>query len=243
MPDLHYEIPLLAELYDVDGGWSDDRRFYRDLAGQVPRSILDLGCGTGLICDAYAAAGHRVTGVDPARAMLDVARQKPHGHLVEWVECSAEDFHSEKKFDLIIMTGHTFQVFLDRAQVSALFGVVRTHLAEAGRFVFETRNPALDWKERWHGGVATLRLGARTVLQKRDVTSAKADRVAFETSYTMDNSTLVSKSELAFWTRAEIEQLLAESGLGVLEVYGDWDHSPFDAQSSDEMIFTVSRQR
>lgn len=158
---------------------------------------------------------------------------------MEWVECSAESFRSEK-FDLIIMTGHTFQVFLDRAQVSAVLDVVRMHLAEAGRFVFESRNPARDWKARWHGGVAKFQFGARTVLQKRDVISASADRVAFETSYTIDDSTLVSKSELAFWTRAEIERLLAESGLNVLEVYGDWDHSPFDALRSDEMIFTVS---
>lgn len=74
MPDLHNENPLLAELYDIDSGWSEDRRYYLDLAGQEPKSILDLGCGTGLLCDAYAAAGHRVTGVDPAKAMLDVAR-------------------------------------------------------------------------------------------------------------------------------------------------------------------------
>jgi len=36
---------------------------------------LDLGCGTGLLCNAYAADGQGVTGVDPTLAMLEAASQ------------------------------------------------------------------------------------------------------------------------------------------------------------------------
>jgi 2-polyprenyl-3-methyl-5-hydroxy-6-metoxy-1,4-benzoquinol methylase len=68
--DAHYENPKLAEIYDDGNGWSIDRDFYLSLAGDRPIRILDLGCGTGLICDAYAAKGHFVTGVDPAASML-----------------------------------------------------------------------------------------------------------------------------------------------------------------------------
>lgn len=48
MPDLHYEHPDLAEIYDLDSGWSVDRDFYLDLASGSPKQVLDLGCGTGL---------------------------------------------------------------------------------------------------------------------------------------------------------------------------------------------------
>ena len=74
--DEHYINPKLAEIYDLDSPWSKDRDFYLSLAGDVQKRILDLGCGTGLLCDAYAAKGHNVTGVDPAEAMLKIARQK-----------------------------------------------------------------------------------------------------------------------------------------------------------------------
>ncbi len=76
MLDLHYTDPALAELYDLDSGWSVDREFYLNLAGSTPKRILDLGCGTGLLGDALAARGHEVTGVDPAAAMLEVARRR-----------------------------------------------------------------------------------------------------------------------------------------------------------------------
>jgi hypothetical protein len=58
MPALHDEHPRLAALYDLACGWSEDRDFYLWLAKGGAKSILDLGCGTGPICDAYAAGGH-----------------------------------------------------------------------------------------------------------------------------------------------------------------------------------------
>jgi 2-polyprenyl-3-methyl-5-hydroxy-6-metoxy-1,4-benzoquinol methylase len=82
MPDEHYENPKLAAIYDRFSPWSVDRDFYLALAGDPPQYVLDLGCGTGLLCDAYAAKGHIVTGVDPTAAMLAVARQKPHGNTI-----------------------------------------------------------------------------------------------------------------------------------------------------------------
>ena len=123
MPDLHYDDPSLAAIYDITCGWSEDRNFYLALAGNPPKVVLDLGCGTGLLCDAYAARGHDVTGVDPSASMLDIARQKPHGTEVSWVEATAQDYRSDKRFDLIIMTGHAFQVLEDDADIfAALIG-------------------------------------------------------------------------------------------------------------------------
>lgn len=117
MLDIHYQDPRLVELYDLDSGWCIDRDFYLSLPGPHSRKILDLGCGTGLLCNAYAKQGHKVTGVDPSRATLEVARRKPQGTNIEWVQCSAELFNSEKRYDLVIMTGHVFQVLLEVERV------------------------------------------------------------------------------------------------------------------------------
>jgi 2-polyprenyl-3-methyl-5-hydroxy-6-metoxy-1,4-benzoquinol methylase len=75
MLDLHYSNQKLADLYDLDSPWSAERDFYLDLAPPSPIDILDLGCGTGSLCNAYAELGHRVTGVDPAQSMLNVAQK------------------------------------------------------------------------------------------------------------------------------------------------------------------------
>src|SRR5262245_11110773 len=41
-----------------------------------PLDALDAGCGTGFLSFELARRGHRVTGVDFARAMIAIARQK-----------------------------------------------------------------------------------------------------------------------------------------------------------------------
>ena len=151
LPDEHYVNPELAELYDLDSPWSADRDFYLSQAGPPPQSILDLGCGTGLICNAYAELGHDVTGVDPAPAMLEIARRKPFGVKIDWVMATAQTFRSTKRFDLMIMTGHAFQVLLEDEDVHAAFETIRTHLKPGGKIVFESRNRAVDWAAEWSG--------------------------------------------------------------------------------------------
>lgn len=46
-------------------------------------SVLDLGCGPGISCAHFAAAGFDVTGLDASEALLDVARRiAPAAHFV-----------------------------------------------------------------------------------------------------------------------------------------------------------------
>ena len=74
MLDNPFANPKIAQLYELENSWAADQDFYMMLAGDEPLNIVDLGCGTGLLTCALARKGHRVTGVDPAAAMLDVAR-------------------------------------------------------------------------------------------------------------------------------------------------------------------------
>jgi len=238
MPDEHYENPKLAAIYDRFSGWSRDRDFYLSLAGDPPQHILDLGCGTGLLCDAYAAQGHSVTGVDPTPAMLAVARKKPHGGAIEWVQASAQEFRSEQRFDLIIMTGHAFQVMLSDDDVMATLTTMRHHLKPSGRAVFESRNPAIDWAAEWNGTEEATYEGV-TIRYTTEVLSQGAERVTFEQRYQFPDETLASFSELRFLPRQAIEARLTAAGLQVEALFGDWDSSPFDPASSHEMIFVT----
>ena len=107
---MDYQHVQIAEMYDLVNPQTQDADFYLSLAGLSPCSVLDLGCGTGTLCCAFAERGHRATGVDPAAAMLTVARRKPYAKQVEWVQSSAQNYRAARRFDLIVMTGHAFQI-------------------------------------------------------------------------------------------------------------------------------------
>jgi 2-polyprenyl-3-methyl-5-hydroxy-6-metoxy-1,4-benzoquinol methylase len=236
MPDNHYENSRLADVYDLDSPWSIDRDFYLSLAGDTKIKILDLGCGTGLLCNAYANQNHDVTGIDPSIAMLNVARTKPHGKDIEWIQSSAQTFHSDKLFDLIIMTGHAFQVLLNDDDILATFASMRKHLDSGGLIVFESRNPAINWAAQWNYEMV-LETPECVVHESRRFIAMENDRMTFELLYQFPDETLISESELRFLSRNDIEERLTACGLYADKIFGDWDGTSFNEKRSPEMIF------
>jgi SAM-dependent methyltransferase len=75
------------------------RRAYDELAweacaavlGPAPSAVLDVGCGAGRWAQRLVAAGHRVTGVEPAPAMAAAARSRLAGTAFTLVEARVED--------------------------------------------------------------------------------------------------------------------------------------------------------
>ena len=140
-----YRDAALAQFYDLDNQWGVDLDYCRRLADDA-RSILDLGCGTGLLA-ARLADRREVVGVDPAAAMLDIARRRPGGERATWVDADARSVRLGRRFDLVFLTGHAFQVFLNDDDRRAVLSTIAEHLAPGGRFIFDTRNPAA---QAWH---------------------------------------------------------------------------------------------
>ena len=238
MTDEHYRNPRLAALYDLTCGWSVERDFYVRFAGPPTNSVLAIACGTGLIAARLAQAGHTVFGADPAPAMLDVARRRPGGELVTWVESTAQAVDLGHRFDRIIMTGNAFQVLLTEHDLSATLRVMRRHLAPSGRIALETRNPEIDWTSRWSYEVE-IECDEGPVREQRRLIAAHDDLLRFELLYDFPDGRLRSESTLRFWRRDEIERHLASAGLRVADLHGDWISGPFDARTSEEMIFIV----
>lgn len=138
-----YTDPLLAQFYDSASQNRVDFEYCLGMA-MPGMSILDLGCGTGELAVGLAKLGAEVTGVEPAEAMLDIARGRDGGGLVTWVQGDARNVRLERKFDLVILTGHSFQVFLTAADQLKLLASIAAHLALNGRFIFDSRNPDFE---------------------------------------------------------------------------------------------------
>jgi|SRR6185437_9332711 2-polyprenyl-6-hydroxyphenyl methylase/3-demethylubiquinone-9 3-methyltransferase len=58
-------------------------RFVADRAPLAGARVLDVGCGGGLLCEALARAGARVTGIDLAPGMIEVAQLHATGQALE----------------------------------------------------------------------------------------------------------------------------------------------------------------
>jgi SAM-dependent methyltransferase len=87
-----------AELYDrTRPGYPDE--LVADLVARGGTSVLDVGCGTGLLSRGFLTRGLAVTGVEPDERMADVART--HGMEVEVGTFEAWDPRG-RHFDLVV---------------------------------------------------------------------------------------------------------------------------------------------
>jgi ubiquinone/menaquinone biosynthesis C-methylase UbiE len=231
----------LASVYEQVNPPLPYEDYYVGLAAALkpPATILDMGCGTGRITCRLAALGHRVTGADPARGMLQVARAKPEGRRVTWVDATATSLASQQSFDLIIMTGHAFQILHSDEDIAAALVNLRRHLKREGMLVFETRNRACREWDGWQPHLTreecVLADGSRLVIHN----SIAADDLPFVTYRTHfrfgDEPERVTEATLRFTTAAELSGLLATAGLTRVTWAGNWDGSPL-AASAPEII-------
>ena len=64
--------------------------------------VLDVGCGFGRHSIELARRGFAVTGIDPSAAMIDAARERDEGDLVNFEVISAEKYTTSDPFDAVI---------------------------------------------------------------------------------------------------------------------------------------------
>ncbi len=145
--DQLYRDQHLVQFYDLENSWGPDQAYCLTLASEA-QSVLDLGCGTGQFI-AGLPDGLSTVGVDPATAMLDVARTRPGGHRTTWIEADARTIRLSQEFELVVLTGHAFQVFLKTADQQAVIDTIAAHLAPGGRFIFDSRNPLGEAWRTW----------------------------------------------------------------------------------------------
>ena len=230
-----YHDPEFAALYDYDNPWPEDFDHFLTLVSG--RRVLDLGCGTGIFSAALAARGHQVTGVDPAAAMLELARRRDG--QVTWINADARGLDLGQRFDMVVMTGHAFQTLLTRADRQAVIATIARHLVAGGRFFFDSRNPDARAWDRWTKAATLGNFRHPDRGQITRWTTASQDDsgiVSYETVYQYDDGRqLRATSRLGFPDRSEIAGLIGAAGMQVERWIGDVSLSDF-APDSPEII-------
>jgi hypothetical protein len=78
--------------------------------------------------------------------MLEQARKRSD---IEWILGDLASVRWDREFDLVVMSGHAFQVFVKDDDLRVALAAIRAALTDDGRFAFETRNPLVREWERW----------------------------------------------------------------------------------------------
>lgn len=223
MVDAEFGHPRLAAVYDALDPDRSDLLPYLELVAELgARRVLDVGCGTGTFALLLAERGLDVVGVDPAAASLAVARAKPGGERVRWVEGDAQALSPGDR-DVATMTANVAQAIDDPEDWAATLRAVHAALVPGGVLLFETRDPAARGWEEWTRE-ATQRTadlaGVGAVTTWTEVTAVEGPLVSFRSTwrFAADGAVLTSDSTLRFRTCAEVTVDLQHADFTVVDV-------------------------
>lgn len=127
-------------LHEINPLRLDWIRQYADLNG---RSVVDIGCGGGILAESMAAAGADVTGIDMAEGPLAVARlhQVESGASVDYRQSTAEELAAANAGQYDIVT--CLEMLEHVPSPAQIIASVHTLLRPGGLAFFSTinRNP------------------------------------------------------------------------------------------------------
>ncbi|MEV6759014.1 class I SAM-dependent methyltransferase [Streptomyces sp. NPDC051214] len=118
----HYDLIMTSGYYDYEA-------YARELRGLIGdrRDVLELGVGTGLVCDqllATGSVGMRLTGIDHTESMLTQARNRL-GDRVTLVEMDILRAVPESQFDVAYSVGGIWYCLRDGDEIN-----LGSHLVE-----------------------------------------------------------------------------------------------------------------
>lgn len=187
--------------------------------------VLDLGCGTGRHSIELARRGYRVTGVDISSGMLAVARANAAqaGVEIEFIECPAQDFVSERKFDAAVsLCEGALCLFADNDDIwskdMAILANMSNMLAPGKPFLVTVLNAFRMIRSVSDADVASGDVDLFTLTTRHPATVVVGDQH-------------VSVSGIErYYTPSELVRMVNRVGLKIDNIYGgtagNWRHGP-----------------
>ena len=106
--------------------------------GLRPNSSLDLGCGTGVLCEILHKNGIRASGMDFSAGMIGIARQGSPEISYEVADMTI--YCPGAQYDLVTCTGDALNHIGSLSDIGKIFRNVYRYTAPGGYFIFDILN-------------------------------------------------------------------------------------------------------
>jgi SAM-dependent methyltransferase len=224
---------------------SVDHDFYlgKILAAKGP--VLEIGTGTGRIFTEALAKGADIYGIDVSPEMVDVLKQKldPSQHHRVSVQ-DMRSFDSDKKFSLIIAPFRVFMHLTEMHDHLAALNHVRSFLSKDGVFIFDLFIPNMEIVDKGINNVVDFESEYAPGEIIRRTTSSRSN-IERHVSYVTMQFDWTEKGEwktgtwftqMRFFFRRELEELIERSSFRTFEIYGNFQEEPVGPDSKDYVV-------
>ncbi|HJR99487.1 MAG TPA: class I SAM-dependent methyltransferase, partial [Flavobacterium sp.] len=130
----------MAEIYDamyqsfID--YDKEYSFYNNLLQKSnPKSILEIGSGTGNLAKRFVDNHQNYTGLDYSKSMIDISENRnPNSNFIHG---DMRDFNLNEKVDAIIITSRSTSYLISNNDLNDTFSSLHKNLNDEGVIIFD----------------------------------------------------------------------------------------------------------
>ena len=121
--------------------WFDKLLQYLRDHGIAKGRICELGCGTGIMTEKFAAAGYDMIGLDKSVDMLALAKHKQEesGAQIFYLHQNMEEMELDAQVDAMISVCDSVNYLLQEEAMNSLFARVKKYVKSGGYFIFDMK--------------------------------------------------------------------------------------------------------
>ncbi len=248
------EFDKVADIYDYYVRVDFDIPFFIKETENSDDEILELMCGTGRVSIPLLKAGRKMTCVDYSQNMLQVFREKirNENYKVSLIHQDIIQLNLNRKFKMAFLPFHSLSEILSYEKQQKAIQSIAAHLEKGGIFILTLQNPG----RRLQSADGTTRLvgkfhvdDEKNLIISSSIQHNPVDGIVsgfqFYEIYDSKNA-LIEKRFLEINFRLvsdlELRTMIQDTGLKIMEVYGDYAYGSFNEQSSDFMIYKMIKQ-
>jgi len=203
------------------------------------KSLLDVGCGTGLYLTRFKKQGFNVEGLDLSTNMLKEARKK--NKIIKLHKKNLLDFKINKKYDAIICLSSTLILLPNFNLIKKTLKNIKSHLVLKGIFILDLPNHSVEIK------------ALNNVKEHESIKIPGGKMEATFLSYKKENkwreewygNVIKGKKRTKFkdiweeyiYSPRTLEEYFKKIGFNILKIYGSLKGGKFDKNKSYRRVY------
>ncbi|MBH5317218.1 methyltransferase domain-containing protein [Paenibacillus sp. GSMTC-2017] len=206
-------------------------------------TILDVGCGMGRHALALSEAGYGVTGLDLSEILLEEAIKHDPDGTVKWVQGDMREFpFPQHSFDATVNLFTSFGYFSVEDDNVQVLRNIRKVLKDGGSFLIDFLNPVYVEKNLVPRSQRQDAESGLTIVEVRSIVDGWVQKEITVSEPDYPERTRQYLERVRLFSLDWFDQHLAEVGLKLEQVYGNYDGATYDEAHSPRLIMVGTAQ-